>query len=126
MTTAVPGTVGVPAAGRRALALVAGAEGRAAHPRVERVLVTPAGHDQPGGAVVHGLQELEALEAVLVVEYPRSGREALGQLVPAVGCDGDGVDLDDGHGAMVAGSGPSAAGDGRALPAGRAEALRGG
>src|SRR3546814_4400837 len=80
--------------------------------------------DLPGGAVVHGLQELEALEAVLVVDYPRSGREALGQLVPAVGCDGDGVDLDDGHGAMVAGRGASAPGDEPLLPAGDRKSTR--
>ena len=43
------------------------------------------------------MQQLEALEAVLVVDGAGAGGEPLGELVAAVGGHGDGVDLDDGH-----------------------------
>src|SRR5690606_31750008 len=56
---AVPGTavaVGV-AAALGALGLVAGTEGGAVHPRLEGLLVAPAGDHEPHVAVVGGLQE---------------------------------------------------------------------
>ena len=40
--------------------------------------------------------------ALLVVDGPGASGEALGELVAAVGRDGDGVDLDDAHAAIVA------------------------
>src|SRR5262245_27987775 len=70
-------------------------ERRAVHPRLEGGLVAPAGDDEPRGPVVGGLEQLEALEAVLVVDRPGSRCEALGQLVAAPLGNGDGVDLDD-------------------------------
>src|ERR1700691_2957699 len=45
------------------------------HPRLEGVLVPPPGHDQPGGPSVGGLEQLEALEAVLAVHRARPRRE---------------------------------------------------
>src|SRR5262249_57100154 len=41
-------------------------EGRGVHPSLERRLVPPPGHHQPGGPPVGRLEEFEALEAVLV------------------------------------------------------------
>ena len=78
-------------------ALVAVGEGGRAHPGLERLLVAPAGDDQPCRALVGRLQQLEALEAVLVVDCADAGGEATGQLLAGSGVDGDGVDLDDGH-----------------------------
>src|SRR5262249_4675232 len=90
------GAVAVPfAAARRTL--MAAAEGGAADPRVKCVVVAPAGDDEPRRAVVGRLQELEALEAVLVVDRAGASGEAPGQLVARVGRDRDRVDLDDRH-----------------------------
>ena len=84
---------------RRAVgAGVAVGEGRGGDPALEGLLVAPAGHDEPLAAVVGGAQQLEALEALLVVHGPGAGGEAAGQLVAGVGGHRDGVDLDDGHG----------------------------
>jgi putative hydrolase of the HAD superfamily len=91
----------MPTAGPTTIATMSVREGRGVHPGVERLLVAPTGHHQPGGAVVDGLEQLEALESVLVVDRSGTGGESLGQLVTAVGRHGDGVDLDDGHGASV-------------------------
>ena len=76
-------------------------EGRRAHPRLERRLVAPPGDDEPGRPVVGGLEQLEALEAVLVVDGAGPGGEPVGELVAARGVDGDGVDLDDAHATSV-------------------------
>jgi hypothetical protein len=48
-----------------------------AEPGLERLLVAPAGDHQPLLPVVGGLQQLEPLEAVGVVDGPGSGREPL-------------------------------------------------
>src|SRR5262249_49878956 len=68
------------------------AERRGAHPRLEGVLVPPPGDDQPGGSFVGRLEQLEALEAVLVVDCAGPGGEPAGELVPAVGGYRDRVD----------------------------------
>src|SRR4029077_16874472 len=72
-------------------------ERRRVQPRLEAGVVPPPGHHQPGGAPVGRLEELEALEAVLVVDRACPGGEPAGQLVPALGRHGDGIDLHDGH-----------------------------
>jgi hypothetical protein len=74
---------------------VAVTEGRAVDPGLERVLVLPAGDDQPREPIVGRLEELEALEPRLAVDRARPGGEAPRQLVAGVLGDGDGVDLDD-------------------------------
>jgi hypothetical protein len=66
-------------------------------PGLKRGFVAPAGHDQPRGAVVGRLEQLEALETGLAVDRARAGGEAAGKLVPAVGRHGDGIDLHDRH-----------------------------
>src|SRR4051794_6828051 len=76
------------------LAAMPMAERRAVDPRLERLLVAPAGHDEPRGAVVGGLEQLEPFEAVLVVDRPGPSGEPLGQLVATAFRDRDGVDLD--------------------------------
>ncbi len=88
--------------------LMAVAERGAADPRLERLLVTPARHDEPDVAIVGRLQQLESFEAVLVVDRTRTCREPFRQLVATVGRDGDRVDLDDlSHLRRQAGSGMS-------------------
>src|SRR6476469_6283338 len=72
-------------------------ERRAVHPRLEAGLVAPAGDHQPRRAAVGRLEELEALEAVLLVDGAGAAGEAPGQFVARVGGHGDGVDLHDGH-----------------------------
>src|ERR1700750_1173980 len=72
------------AAGPLGLGPVAVPERRRVHPGLERLLVAPAGDDQPGRALVGRLEQLEALEAVLVVDGAGPGGEAAGELVPAV------------------------------------------
>ncbi len=94
-TPGVPGTRLV--ARWLCVALVATAERGAAHPRVEALVIAPAGDDQPCGSVVSGLEQFEALEAVLTVNGTGTSGEALGKGVAGIGGDGDGVDLDDGH-----------------------------
>jgi hypothetical protein len=74
---------------------VAVTEGRAVDPGLERVLVLPAGDDQPGEAIVGRLEQFEALEPRLPVDRARPGGEAPRQLVAGVLGNGDGVDLDD-------------------------------
>src|SRR5206468_901118 len=69
-----------------------------AEPRVERGLVAPAGHDEPLVAAIDRAQQLEAFEAVLVVDGTGPGGEAAGELVTGAFGDGDGVDHDRGHG----------------------------
>ena len=70
---------------------------RGAHPGLERLLVAPAGDDEPLLAVVGRLEQLEALESVGVVDRAGPRGEPVGQLVTGVGGHGDGVDLDRGH-----------------------------
>src|SRR5699024_5728675 len=76
---------------------VAVAERRGTHPGCERIFVAPPGDDQPGGPAVGWLEQLETLEAVLVVHRAGPGGEPVGELVPAVGVNGDRVDLDHAH-----------------------------
>ncbi len=76
---------------------MAGTEGRRTHPGVEGVVVAPTGEDQPGGALIGWLQQFKALEAVLPIDGTGALGETLGEFVPAVGSNGDGVDLDDGQ-----------------------------
>src|SRR5450755_5148914 len=66
-------------------------------PSFEGGLVPPPGDDQPGAAVVGRLEELEALEAVLVVDGAGPRGEPASELVPAVGWHRDRVNLHDGH-----------------------------
>src|SRR5262245_14603498 len=100
LPAAVAGARGGGAAGLGGpTALVPRAERRRGHPRLERRLVPPAGDDEPGGPVVDGAEELEALEAVLLVDGAGAGGEATPELVARLGRDGDGVDLDDRHAA---------------------------
>src|ERR1700744_5680588 len=67
------------------------------HPALERRLVPPPGHHQPGGPPVGRLEQLEALEAVLVVHRAGPGSEPAGKLVAAVGGHGNRVDPYDCH-----------------------------
>src|SRR6185436_19597442 len=80
-------------------------------PGLERLLVAPPGHDEPRRALVGRLEQFEALEPVLVVDGAGPCGEAAREFVAAVGGHGDGVDLDDGHTAILAG------GTGAARPA---------
>src|SRR5215831_6294729 len=72
-------------------------ERRRVQPRLEAGVVPPPGHHQPGRAPVGRLEELKALEAVLVVDRARPGGEPAGKLIPALGRHGNGIDLHDGH-----------------------------
>src|SRR5437763_1858549 len=85
---------------RPALAVlrVAGTEVGAGHPRAEVVLRAPARQHEAVVAVVVGPQQLEALEALRARHLAGAHREALRELLEALSRDGDGVDLDDGHG----------------------------
>src|SRR5260370_20259915 len=56
-----------------------------AQPGVKGCLVPPPRHHEPGGALVGRLEELEALEALLVVDRARPGGEPAGKFVPAIG-----------------------------------------
>src|SRR6516225_10620118 len=67
------------------------------HPRLERRLVPPPGHHQPGGPPVGRLEQLEALEAVLVVYRAGPRGEPAGEFVAAVGGYGNRVDPHDRH-----------------------------
>src|SRR5260370_24828796 len=67
------------------------------HPRLERLFVPPPRHHQPGGTPVGRLQQLEALETVLVVHRAGPGREPAGQLVAAISRHGNRVDPHDRH-----------------------------
>jgi predicted dinucleotide-binding enzyme len=73
-------------------------EGGGLHPGIEGVVVPPAGDHQPGRPVVGGLEQLKALEAVLVVHGPGPGGETARQFVTGVGWYGDRVDLHHSHG----------------------------
>src|SRR5580700_1724586 len=66
-------------------------------PRLERLLVPPAGDHQPRRAAVGGLEQFEPLEAVLVVHRTGPRREPAGQLVAAVGRNRDRVDSHHSH-----------------------------
>ena len=57
-------------------------EGLGAEPGLEGGLVPPAGDDQPLVAVVGRLEQLEALEALGLVDRPGASGEPMGQLVP--------------------------------------------
>jgi len=83
-------------------AAVAVAEGRGIEPRLESVLVAPASDDEPGRSSVSRLKKLETFKAVLVVDGARTRCEAFGEFIATVGGNGDGVDLDDGHGLNAA------------------------
>src|SRR4029450_6920171 len=84
--------------------LVPVAERGALDPRLERLLVPPTGDHQPGRALVGRAEQLEALEAVLVVHGAGPCGEAPAQLVAGALGHGDGVDLDDGHPDIMPGS----------------------
>ena len=73
-------------------------EGRRGHPRVERILITPAGDDQPLITTISGLEQLEPLEAVLTVDGASTGSKPVGEFVTGLGRHSDGVDADDRHG----------------------------
>src|SRR5258708_10259230 len=62
-------------------------------PGVKGGLVPPPGHHQPGGALVGRLEELEALEAFLVVDCARAGGEPAGKLVPPLWRPRNPIDL---------------------------------
>src|SRR4051794_3968352 len=80
------------------------AEGLALHPPLERRLVAPAGVHEVTRLATDGTEQLEALEAGHRLDELRPRREALLQLgAHAVG-NGDGIDLDDGHGTSCGGS----------------------
>ena len=72
-----------------------------AEPGLERLLVSPAGYHQPLLPVVSGLEQLEPLEAVGVVDGPGPGREPVSQLVAGLLWHRDRIDLDDGHDSML-------------------------
>src|SRR5215472_11538459 len=72
-------------------------ERRGVQPGLEGRLVPPPGHHQPGGALVGRLEELEALEAVLVVDRARPGGKPVGELVTAVGRHSNRIDLYNRH-----------------------------
>jgi predicted dinucleotide-binding enzyme len=85
------------------------------HPRLERVIVPPAGDYQPGGPVVGRLEQLEPLEAVRAVHRAGPGAEPLGQLVPAAGGHRDRIDLYNRHGIDLARPRSAARGSGAPL-----------
>lgn len=95
-------TTRMTASGRRARrstgAAMAVGECRRGDPRVESIFVTPAGDDEPLGALVGGLQEFETLEAILTIDRARSSSETMGEFVAGVSRDSDGVDANDRHG----------------------------
>src|SRR5258708_21563969 len=64
-----------------------------AQPGVKGCLVPPPRYHEPGGALVGHLEELEALEALLVVDRARPGGEPAGKFVPAIGwcCERSGL-----------------------------------
>jgi hypothetical protein len=66
-------------------------------PGLERLLIAPAGEDQPLLPPISGLEQLETFKSIGIVDGPCSRREAVCQLVPGLGRHGNGVDLDDGH-----------------------------
>jgi hypothetical protein len=72
-----------------------------AAPGLERLLVAPAGDHQPLLPAVGGLEQLEPLEAVGVVDGPGSGSEPLSQLVARLMRHRDRIDLNDGHDSML-------------------------
>jgi hypothetical protein len=78
--------------------LVAVSEGGRLHPGLEGILVPPAGEDQPGGPFIDWLEQLKALEAVLVVHGTGPGSETPGQLITGVRWYRDRVDLHHSHG----------------------------
>src|SRR5581483_7052381 len=87
---------------RRPLGLgVAAGERSRRRPRVERLVVTPAGVDEPRLPAVGGTEQLELLEALGLFDLAGARREPACQLVGAVDGDGDGIDLDDGHRAIM-------------------------
>lgn len=57
---------------------VAGRERRPGQPRLEGRLISPPGHDQPGGPAVGGPQQLKAFEAVLIIDRPGARGEPPG------------------------------------------------
>jgi len=59
-------------------------KGRGVHPGLERLVIGPTGHHQPGGALVGGLEQLEALETCLVVDRTGACGEPASQFVTAV------------------------------------------
>ena len=83
-----------PTLGRRAVAV---GEGVRVQPGLERLLIAPAGENQPLFPPIGGLEQLETLESIGVVDSPGPRSEAMCQLVPRIGWDSYGVDLDDGH-----------------------------
>src|SRR4029434_9811699 len=88
--------------------LVHWADGARLDPGVDRLPAQPTGDHQPGRALVGRAEQLEALEAVLVVHGAGPGGEPLAQLVAGALGHGDGVDLDDGHPDIMPGSAAAA------------------
>src|SRR5581483_9284362 len=81
---------------RRPLGLgVAAGEGGGRGPRVERVVIAPAGVDEPGLTAVGWAQQLKLLEALGLLDLAGAGGKTTGQLVGPFGGDGDGIDLHD-------------------------------
>src|SRR5258708_38149690 len=68
-----------------------------AQPGVKGCLVPPPRYHEPGGALVGRLEELEALEALLVVDRARPGGEPAGKFVPPIGWHCNPLDLHNSH-----------------------------
>src|SRR5258708_31174836 len=66
-------------------------------PGVKGCHVPPPRFHEPGGALVGRLEELEALEALLVVDRARPGGEPAGKFVPAIGWHCNRIDLHNSH-----------------------------
>jgi len=67
------------------------------HPRLEGLVIPPPGYHEPGRALVGRLEQLEALETVLVIHRAGPGGEPAGKLVAAVGGHRNRVDPHDCH-----------------------------
>jgi hypothetical protein len=77
---------------------VTGPEVRARDPGLEVLLGAPAREHETDEPIVVGPQQLEALEALVLLDPAGTRGEAALELVEPVAGNGDGVDLDDAHG----------------------------
>lgn len=92
------GRIPARALGGRAVAV---GEGGRIQPGLERNLIPPPGYHQPGSSPVGRLEQLKALEAVLVIDRASTGGEPPGQLVTAVSRHRDRVDLNHSHSSIM-------------------------
>jgi hypothetical protein len=72
-------------------------EGRGRYPGLKRRIVPPSRYHQPRRTAVGRPEQLETLEAVLIINSAGPSGEPAGQLIPAIRRHGDRVDLDNRH-----------------------------